>query len=166
MPTLEPLRPEHAPALLAFELANRAWFARSISDRGDAYFAEFADRHAALLAEQASGVCRFHVILDPAGALIGRINLLDVRDGEAELGYRVAESAAGRGVATAAVAEVCRLAAHDYGLDALTAAARPDNPASLAVLARNGFTVTGEFLLAGRPALRHRRVLDRSREVF
>ncbi|MFJ4190090.1 GNAT family N-acetyltransferase [Kitasatospora sp. NPDC089509] len=162
MPTLELLRPDHAGALLAFELANRAWFARSVPDRGDAYFAEFADRHAALLAEQASGVSWFHVILDPAGVLIGRINLVNRLDGDAELGYRVAESATGRGVATAAVAEVCQLAARDYGLDTLTAAARPDNPASLAVLARNGFTVTGEFLLAGRPALRHHRVLDQT----
>jgi ribosomal-protein-alanine N-acetyltransferase len=159
MLTLELLRPDHADALLAFELANRAYFARSIPDRGDAYFAEFPARHAALLAEQAAGTCRFHVILDASGALVGRINLVDLADGTAELGYRIAEAAAGRGLATAAVAEICRLAATAYGLTTLTAATTVDNPASQAVLARIGFAVTEEFLLGDRPALRYRRSL-------
>jgi [ribosomal protein S5]-alanine N-acetyltransferase len=30
---------------MAFELANRAFFATAISDRGDAYFEHFAERH-------------------------------------------------------------------------------------------------------------------------
>ncbi|MET8626076.1 GNAT family N-acetyltransferase [Kitasatospora sp. NPDC004669] len=159
MLTLERLRPDHADAVLAFELANRAWFARTIPDRGDAYFAEFPTRHAGLLTEQAEGTCRFHVILDPSGSLIGRINLVDLADGSAELGYRVAESAAGRGLAKAAVAEVCRLAATDYGLTSLTAATTLDNPASQAVLTHNAFAVTGEILLGDRPALSYRRSL-------
>ena len=41
---LERLRADHAPALLEFEVTNRAWFARSIPDRSDAYFAEFDER--------------------------------------------------------------------------------------------------------------------------
>ncbi|MFJ7245519.1 GNAT family N-acetyltransferase [Kitasatospora sp. NPDC098652] len=159
MLTLEPLRPDHADAVLAFELANRAWFARTVPDRGDAYFAEFPARHAALLAEQAAGVCRFHLVLDADGTLVGRLNLLDLVDGSAELGYRVAESAAGRGIATAAVGLARRLAAHDYGLHSLRAATTLDNPASQAVLTRNGFTATGECLLDGRPGLRYHRSL-------
>ncbi|MFF2146650.1 GNAT family N-acetyltransferase [Kitasatospora sp. NPDC058190] len=159
MLTLELLRPDHADALLAFERANRAWFARTIPDRGDAYFAEFPTRHAALLTEQAEGTCRFHVILDPSGSLIGRINLVDITAGSAELGYRVAESAAGRGLAKAAVAEICRLATHTYGLRSLTAATTLDNPASQAVLTHNGFAVVEEFLLDDRPALSYRRSL-------
>ncbi|MGW3072905.1 MULTISPECIES: GNAT family N-acetyltransferase [unclassified Kitasatospora] len=159
MLTLELLRPDHADAVLAFERANRAYFARTVPDRGDAYFARFADRHAALLAEQAEGVCRFHVVRDAAGGLVGRVNLLDLVDGSAELGYRVAESAAGRGIATAAVAEACRLAATAYGLRSLTAVTTLDNLASRAVLAHNGFEPRYEFLLDGRPALAHRRSL-------
>ena len=111
MVKLERLRADHAEALLAFERENRAYFARSVTDRGDAYFAGFAARHRALLAEQDTGVCHFHVVTDEQGALIGRVNLVDVKGGSAELGYRIGERAAGRGVATAAVAEVCRLAA-------------------------------------------------------
>ena len=36
---------------MAFKIANRDYFAASISDRGDAYFEQFADVHQARLAE-------------------------------------------------------------------------------------------------------------------
>jgi [ribosomal protein S5]-alanine N-acetyltransferase len=49
-PELEQLHAHHAPAVLAFELVNRAYFAASISDRGDEFFDQFPDRHTALLA--------------------------------------------------------------------------------------------------------------------
>ncbi|MFI6855836.1 GNAT family N-acetyltransferase [Streptomyces sp. NPDC050416] len=159
MLTLEPLRPDHADAVLAFERENRAYFARTVTDRGDAYFTAegFAERHRALLAEQDAGVCRFHVVLDEEGNLVGRVNLVDLTDGCAELGYRVGERAAGRGVATAAVAQVCRLAATDYGLTSLAAVTTLDNRASMTVLARNGFTCTGDTTVAGRPGRRYLR---------
>jgi ribosomal-protein-alanine N-acetyltransferase len=157
---LERLRADHAPALLAFERANREWFARSVPDRGDDYFAEFAARHRALLAEQDAGSIHFHVVLDDRGALIGRVNLVDVEDGTAELGYRIGERATGRGVATAAVEEVCRLAATAYGLAALTAVTTRDNPASMAVLGRAGFTPVADIVLDGRPGVRYRRRLS------
>ncbi|MGW6295807.1 GNAT family N-acetyltransferase [Streptomyces sp. NPDC055058] len=154
--TLERLRAEHAPAVLAFERAHRAHFARTVPDRGDAYFtpAGFAARHAALLAEQDAGVCHFHVALEN-GALVARVNLVDVADGSAELGYRVGADATGRGVATAAVAGICRLAARSYGLTTLTAATTLDNPASMRVLTRNGFTPVGDTVLSGRPGVRY-----------
>ncbi len=157
MVTLEPLRADHADALLAFERENRAYFTRTVPDRGDLYFtaAGFAERHRALLAEQQADVCRFHVVLDEEGNLIGRVNLIDLADGSAELGYRIGEQAAGRGVATAAVAQVCRLAATDYGLTSLTAVTTLDNLASMRVLARSGFTQVGSTTVGGRPGLRY-----------
>jgi ribosomal-protein-alanine N-acetyltransferase len=165
VPTLQRLRADHADALLAFERDNRAYFARSVPDRGDAYFTAegFAARHAALLAEQESGVCHFHVVLDAAGELIGRVNLIDVTDGSAELGYRVGQRAAERGVATAAVAEMCRTAAASYGLVALTAVTTQDNPASMTVLSRNGFTAVGHLTVGGRPGVRYVRNLSAGR---
>ncbi|MFI7016210.1 GNAT family N-acetyltransferase [Streptomyces sp. NPDC050164] len=163
MLSLEPLRAEHADALLDFERENRAYFARSVPDRGDAYFtaAGFAERHRALLAEQHARVCHFHVVLDEEGNLVGRVNLVDVTDGCAELGYRVGEQAAGRGFATAAVAQVCRLAATDYGLTSLTAVTPLDNQASMTVLTRNGFTRVEDTTVAGRPGVRYVRRLGR-----
>ncbi|MGW7099539.1 GNAT family N-acetyltransferase [Streptomyces sp. NPDC054838] len=155
MMRLERLRADHADALLAFERENRAYFARTVPDRGDAYFAGFPARHRALLAEQDAGTCHFHLVFEYDGRPAGRINLVDVQDGSAELGYRIGEKSAGRGLATAAVGEIRRLAAGPYGLRALTAVTTLDNPASMAVLARNGFTVAGETLIDGRPAVRH-----------
>ncbi|MEV6575388.1 GNAT family N-acetyltransferase [Streptomyces sp. NPDC051577] len=159
MPEIQLLRPDHAPALLAFERENRAYFAASVPDRGEEYFARFDKRHSDLLAEQETGACHFHVLIDAAGEVLGRINLVDVAEGGAELGYRIAERAAGRGLATSAVRDVSALAAHRYGLTALRAATTLDNGASRAVLARTGFIVTGETRLAGRPGLTYRRSL-------
>jgi ribosomal-protein-alanine N-acetyltransferase len=157
---LERLRDDHEPALLAFERENRQYFARSVPDRGNAYFLEFASRHRALLAEQDAGLCHFHVILDDQGKLIGRINIVDVEEGSAELGYRISEHAGGRGVATAAVGEVCLLAASAYRLTALTAVTTLDNPASRTVLERNGFTLVGDITLEGRAGVRYQRRLS------
>ncbi|GGV85129.1 hypothetical protein GCM10015535_31440 [Streptomyces gelaticus] len=153
MPELQRLRPDHAPALFAFEQENRTYFAASIPDRGDAYFTEFDARLTALLAEQASGLCHFHVLVDPEGEILGRFNLVDVADGSAELGYRVAKKATGRGLATATVHRLCALAVEEYGLTTLRASTTLDNPASQAVLTRTGFVPTGELLLDGRPGI-------------
>src|ERR1035441_1849431 len=79
MPELEQLHAGHAPAVLAFELANRAYFAASISDRGDDFFAQFTDRHSALLAEQEAGTCAFYVLVADDSSVLGRFNLYDPR---------------------------------------------------------------------------------------
>ncbi|MFE3829548.1 GNAT family N-acetyltransferase [Streptomyces sp. NPDC059092] len=154
MPEVQRLRAGHATALLAFERENRAYFAASVPDRGDAYFARFEERHRVLLAEQEAGVCHFHLLVDGGGVVWGRVNLVDVADGAAELGFRVAERAAGRGVASAGVRRVCELAGSEYGLSSLRARAAVDNAGSRAVLTRTGFTQAGEVELNGRPGLR------------
>lgn len=159
MPELCLLRPDHAPALLAFERENRAYFAASIPDRGEEYFARFDELLRASLTEQEAGECYFHVVVGADGDVLGRVNLVDVADGGAELGYRIAERAAGRGLAGWGVREVCVLAAERYGLTVLRARATLDNAASRAVLARTGFAVVGETLLNGRPGLTYRRAL-------
>ena len=81
MPELQRLRAGHAPAVLAFELANRAYFAAFISDRGDAFFDEFTERYRALLAEQEAGICVFDVLVGEDGAVLGRFNLVGLEDG-------------------------------------------------------------------------------------
>ncbi|WP_328979068.1 GNAT family N-acetyltransferase [Streptomyces canus] len=142
MPELLRLRAEHAPAVLAFELANREYFATFVSDRGDEFFERFTDRFNALLAEQDAGTCAFHVLV-AEDSVLGRFNLVDIENGTADLGYRVAQRATGRGVATATVRELCRLAATQYGLDTLCAATSHENTASQRVLAKAGFTPVG-----------------------
>jgi ribosomal-protein-alanine N-acetyltransferase len=143
VPELQRLRADHAPAVLAFELANRAYFAAFISDRGDEFFDRFAERHSALLAEQEAGIGAFYVLVAEDGPVLGRFNLVFGGDGTAELGYRVAQHVAGRGVATATVREVCHLAAARYGLRTLRAATSHGNVASQKVLAKAGFVPAG-----------------------
>jgi ribosomal-protein-alanine N-acetyltransferase len=140
---LEQLQAGHAPAVLAFELANRAYFAASVSDRGDDFFAQFADRHSALLAQQEAGTCAFYVLVADDGSVLGRFNLYDFEDGTARLGYRVAQQVAGRGVATRSVRELCRVAAARHGLRTLRAATSHENTASQRVLVKAGFVPVG-----------------------
>ena len=143
MPELKRLHAGHAPAVLAFELANRSYFAASISDRGDEYFDQFTQQHSALLAEQEAGVGAYYVLVATDGSVLGRFNLYRFSGGTAELGYRVAQHAAGRGLATATVRELCRLAAARHGLRTLRAATSLDNTASQKVLVKAGFVPVG-----------------------
>jgi ribosomal-protein-alanine N-acetyltransferase len=162
VPELQRLRAGHAPAVLAFELANRAYFAAFISDRGDEFFDRFTERHSALLAEQEAGICAFYVLVAEDGSVLGRFNLYDVEDGTAKLGYRVAQHVAGRGVATATVRELCRLAAARHGLRTLRAATADQNAASRKVLAKAGFTPAGPADpadLGGKPGTWYQRDL-------
>ena len=152
---LQRLRPDHEAALLEFERANRAYFARSISDRGDEYFENFAAGHVALLAEQATGACAFHVLVDGDATIVGRFNLYDLLGGTADVGYRVAERVAGRGVATSGLRELCGLAEHEYGLRRLRAATSDENVASQRVLSKAGFVVVGPAQVGGHDGVRY-----------
>ncbi|MFJ6837087.1 GNAT family N-acetyltransferase [Streptomyces sp. NPDC091209] len=159
MPELKRLHIGHAPAVLAFELANRAYFAASIPDRGDKFFAQFSERFRALLAEQEAGICAFHVLVAEDGSVLGRFNLIDIEDHTATLGYRVAQHVAGRGVATTTVREVCRLAASRHGLRTVRAAAARQNVASQKVLTKAGFVPVGPADLGGKPGTWYQRDL-------
>jgi [ribosomal protein S5]-alanine N-acetyltransferase len=97
VPELQRLRPDHAAAVLVFERTNRAYFATAISDRGDDYFEQFSAQYRALLGDQDAGIGAYHVLVADDGSVMGRFNLNFAGDGTAELGYRVAQHAAGRG---------------------------------------------------------------------
>jgi len=162
VPKLQRLHPGHAPAVLAFELANRSYFAAFVSDRGDEFFDQFTDRLSALLAEQEAGIGAFYVLVAEDGSVLGRFNLVGIEDGTAELGYRVAQHVAGRGVATATVRELCGLAAARHGLRTLRAATARENAASQKVLTRAGFVPVGPAAPAdvgGKPGAWYQRDL-------
>jgi len=96
-------------------------------------------------------------ILDADGAVCGRINLNSVVRGAfqgASVGYWVSESHIGRGLATAAVADVIDIGFRELGLHRLEAATLLHNTPSQRVLARNGFrpfAVAESYLrIAGR----------------
>jgi ribosomal-protein-alanine N-acetyltransferase len=145
MSELQRLRADHAPSILAFEKANRAYFAAAVSDRGEEFFEHFTEVHEARLAEQEAGTGAYYVLVADDGSVLGRFNLIldEDEDGVAKLGYRVAEQAAGRGVATATVRQLCRLAAAHHGVRTLRAATSHQNAASEKVLLKAGFTAVG-----------------------
>jgi ribosomal-protein-alanine N-acetyltransferase len=159
MPQLQRLRADHGPEVLAFELANRAYFSASISDRGDAFFEHFDDHYNELLAKQETGRDAYYLLIDENGSILGRFNLVDIDPGTAELGYRVAQRVAGRGEATAAVREICQLAAAEFGLRKLWARTTLDNVASQRVLAKSGFVAIREAEINGQPAAVYERDL-------
>lgn len=164
VPELQRLRAEHGPAVLAFEVENRAYFSAWISDRGDDYFEHFGDRYEELLAEQAAGRCACYVLLDADGSVIGRFNLHDIEGRTAELGFRVAQRAVGRGIATAAVQELCRLAASPLDLRELRARASDENVGSQKVLTNAGFAPNAEAEVGPRTGTWYRLLLgSRSR---
>lgn len=102
-PHLEALRPDHASAVLAFELASRTNFAAFVSDRGDAFFDEFQRAVRRTTCREGDRRDAHYVLLDDDGSVLGRFNIYDIKDGTADVGYRVAKRVAGRGVATAGV---------------------------------------------------------------
>ena len=159
MPELQRLRADHGAAVLAFELANRGYFAAFISDRGDEFYQQFTEQHSAMVAEQEAGHGAYYVLVDDDGSVIGRFNLYDIEDGTAVVGYRVAQHVAGRGVATAAVRELCRLAAAQHGLRTLKAATTFENVASQKVLAEAGFFPVGPADIVGQQGTWYQRDL-------
>ncbi len=141
---LVPAHEVDAAALHAFEVANRAFFARWIPDRGEAYYtpAAVAESLVRMAGWWAEGTDRMHVVLDPAGGVAGRANLVEVDSGRASLGYRVAAAVAGAGVATAAVTDLLA-AAPRWGITRVEAVTSHANVASAKVLERCGFTLVG-----------------------
>jgi len=145
---LSPLQADDLPALLAFELANRAYFEANINARPAAFYSELGVREAIASAvrEACADKAYSYLIRDDAGQLIGRINLTRVRRAHyqsAELGYRIAEAETGKGYAKEAVRLMLFQAAEAHELIRLEATARPENIGSTRVLLHNGFSQYG-----------------------
>lgn len=130
-------------ALAQFELDNRAWFEQFVYNRGDAFYtkAGLAQHVEECLDSFDAGLMYPALILDAEGILIGRINLrhIDKQKSRADLGYRLAAHATGRGQATAAVQQILQHARDELGLTQLDAYVTIKNPTSSRVLRKNGF---------------------------
>ncbi len=98
-----------------------------------------------LLAQHAEGLALPQVILD-GERVVGRVTVTNVIRGAAQygfLGYWVARSANGRGLATRAVGAIAEEAFEGLGLHRLQAETQVDNVRSQRVLQRNGFERIG-----------------------
>ena len=140
---LELLAPDHARSLERFEQVNRDFFAARVGDRGDDFFARFDDRLAARVDENRQGSSLYFVLVDEEAEIVGRVNISDIDQPEVtEIGFRVAEEAQGRGVATHGVIAALDIAAAK-GVRAVMARVSTANPSSSRVLERCGFDRVG-----------------------
>ena len=135
---------DDAETLARLLSANRDYLAPWSPLQDDAYYT--ADGQREVLTRQLAAYDRGAMlplaILDSDGAVAGSINLNSIIRGafqSASVGYWVSQSRAGRGLASAAVADVTELAFGELGLHRLDAATLLHNTPSQRVLLRNGF---------------------------
>lgn len=141
------VRLDDAAALAALLVRNRQALAPWDPVRAEAYFTVEGQRRAlgdALHLHHGGEAYPGLVLVD--GQAAGRVNLNNVVHGafrSADLGYWVDRARQGRGVATAAVAAVLRVAFDGLDLHRVQAGTLVHNHASRRVLAHNGFYEIG-----------------------
>ena len=133
--------------LAALHRENRAYLAPFEPIRDEEFFtpAGQATRLAVLQADAEQGRA-YPYVIEVDGQIAGRVTVTNVARGafcSGSLGYWVAAGQAGRGVASAAVAQVVDDCFTTHGLHRLEAATLVDNLASQGVLRRTGFTLIG-----------------------
>jgi ribosomal-protein-alanine N-acetyltransferase len=139
---IRPVTADDAEELAALYAANRDFLAPFEPVRPNEFFTAAGQR--ARLTQPPADVYRFAIVDD--GAMAGVINLSNVVRGawcNANVGYFVAQSHGGRGLATEAVAAVLDFAFREAGLHRVEAGTLVDNHASQRVLAKNGFERIG-----------------------
>jgi ribosomal-protein-alanine N-acetyltransferase len=142
------ITPEDAPVLAELLRANRDFLAPWEPVRSENYFTVAGQRAVAVraLARYEQGLTVPRVILDEAGQVAGRVNLVRGAFQSASLGYWLSAAANGRGLATAAVRDMIRVAFGELGLHRVEAATLLDNFRSQRVLERCGFVHFGVAL--------------------
>jgi ribosomal-protein-alanine N-acetyltransferase len=150
---------DDVPVLAELLDANRDFFAPYEPIRDEQY-ATVDGQHVVVreaLERYEQGRTLPHLILDDSGRVVGRITLNEIVRGpfqSCSLGYWVGASDNGRGLATAAVREILRVAFDDLGLHRVQAGTLLHNVRSQRVLERNGFVrfgVAPEYLnIAGQ----------------
>lgn len=168
MIVLEPIAPAHA-ALLQPLLEDPAIAATTPFPHPYPAGGALEYIHEAM-ALVAAGARHVFAVCDSDGRPIGVTLLKDVDPTarEAELGYWIGRPYWGGGRATAASEATLRFAFQTLGLEALSAVCLEDNPASLRVLAKLGFSRTGHLLwdLPKWPEPRPCAVMRLSREAW
>jgi len=120
------IEPADAPALAELLRANRDFLAPFEPARRESYFTADGQQAAigAALAEHEAGRTLPYVILGDDGSLAGRITLSGIVRGvflSCSVGYWVNQDLNGRGVATAALREIRRVAFDELGLHRIQA---------------------------------------------
>ncbi|KOX19307.1 MULTISPECIES: GNAT family N-acetyltransferase [unclassified Streptomyces] len=138
-PRIRPAAPDDAPALARAVVRNREYMKPWEPYRAERYYT--VEGQVERLAD--GGVRWFAVDGDE---IVGVATLSGIVRGPlcgASLGYWIDRDHAGRGLATALVAEACRAAREELGLHRVEAGTLLDNHASQRVLAKGGFVRIG-----------------------
>jgi len=89
----------------------------------------------------------FLIIARPEGTILGGCTFKGMpSNGDVEIAYGVAKSMRGRGIASAAVAQLVKLAAADRSVQQVVAEILPSNISSSKVVAGVGFMARGTFI--------------------
>ncbi len=144
---LRPLRDGDAPALLDAYLRNREHLRPWDPERPDSFWTLDGQRTKldSVLHQQADGTL-LSCAIQRDELVVGCVTLNTIVRGplcSANLGYWVDVAEVGRGLASAAVDAICRIADQDLGLHRIQASTNPANVASQRVLAKNGFEQFG-----------------------
>jgi ribosomal-protein-alanine N-acetyltransferase len=136
-----------APELATLLRSNRAFLAPFEPVRSEEYYTANGQRMviAEMLRQWKAGTTVPHLIVED-DRIVGRIVLSAIARGpfqSGSLGYWVAADANGRGVASAAVGHIARLAFGELGLHRIEAGTLVHNVGSQRVLERNGFLRIG-----------------------
>lgn len=140
---------DDAAGLAESFVRNRAYMAPFEPVRPEAFYTERGQRARieGLLAERDAGRMVPYVFTEAVtGAILGAINLGSIALGplcSGGVGYWVDRDWNGKGLATAAVEEVCRVARDELGLHRVEAGTLLDNPGSQRVLMKAGFEPYG-----------------------
>ncbi|MFF8474825.1 GNAT family N-acetyltransferase [Streptomyces sp. NPDC015414] len=145
---LRPLASGDAPALAVAYTRNRAHLEPWEPVRPESFFTPEgqAERIDGLLRQFAAGAVVPWVFEAPDGRIVGAITLTGISRGpfcSSYLGYWVAADQQNKGLASAAVEQVCRIARDTVGLHRIEASTLTGNTGSQRVLAKCGFTPIG-----------------------
>ncbi len=137
---LQPLQTDHWQALLKFELDNQQWFEKWIEPRPAGFYQQqqFLHNIESLVEQSSCSDYAMYLYVD-AQSILGRFNIINIDRQTAEIGYRLAEHATGKGIATAGLQALMKKAKSQLKLQQLTARVTIDNTASQKVLLNNGF---------------------------
>jgi ribosomal-protein-alanine N-acetyltransferase len=144
---LRPLTEHDAPALTEAYVRNREHLRPWEPRRPESFYTLTiqAQMLEAMLAKQAAGQATAWVLAD-GDLIVGRMTLNDTVRGpflSTNLGYWIDAGHTGRGLATAAVREVCRMADEELRLHRVAAGTLVHNVASQNVLRKAGFELYG-----------------------
>ncbi|SEE94159.1 GNAT family N-acetyltransferase [Ruania alba] len=144
---LRPLRRRDRPAWEVLRRRNAAWLApwEATSPESRPYRPTFSQyvRDQARAARDDSG---YAFVMEYRGELVGQVTIAGVTRGSmqsASIGYWISEHVAGRGITTLAVAMAADHCWFTLGLHRVEINIRPENSASLRVVAKLGFREEG-----------------------